>query len=176
MANLHQILAEKTRAWRETGFPHDEHPAIAELLDFQLLPSDSPAAPRARRYLRAAQIEALATHRHVSESGRERISRLQSGDELRVAIELNNPATGLALQLESKDYAMIGWAPRYLVRDLVCAVADAPEVTARVVRANRSPAPVNQRILVEFAGRWPAGYEPMDDEVFKPLCRHSPAA
>ncbi|HMP75439.1 MAG TPA: DNA-binding protein [Kiritimatiellia bacterium] len=112
----------------------------------------------------------LHGHRHVSTSGIERANRLAEREELRVSIELNNPATGLAIQLLSPDYEMVGWAPRYLVRDLVHAVADAPEVHAHVVRVNEPPAPANRRVLVEFTGRWPSDYEPMSDEVFKPLC------
>lgn len=111
--------------------------------------------------------------RHASQAARLRAETLRAGESLRVAIELNNPETGLALQLESADYEMVGWAPRYLIRDLVHAVADAPSVAAKIVRVNEAPAPANRRYLVEFSGRWPANHEPMTDEVFKPLCRHA---
>lgn len=110
--------------------------------------------------------------RHVSVSGRAMAEYVQAQTPLRVAIELNNPATGLAIQLETENYEMIGWAPRYLVRDLVLAVAHAPSVEAHVVRVNEAPAPTNRRYLIEFSGKWPADHEPMTDEVFKPLCDH----
>ena len=32
-----------------------------------------------------------------------------------VGLELNNPATTLAVQIQTTDYHMIGWAPRYLL-------------------------------------------------------------
>jgi hypothetical protein len=51
--------------------------------------------------------------RHVNEASQKRLETLKPGDDLRVAIEFNNPATTLALQLEtSDDYHMIGWSPR----------------------------------------------------------------
>ena len=56
--------------------------------------------------------------RHVSQAARERAERLSQGEELQVAIEVNNPATRHAVQIQTTDYHLIGWAPRYLVDDL----------------------------------------------------------
>ena len=54
--------------------------------------------------------------RHVNEHAQQRLMQLKAGDSLRVALELNNPATATAVQLETtEDYHMVGWAPRYLV-------------------------------------------------------------
>ena len=106
--------------------------------------------------------------RHVNEASQKRLETLKPGDDLRVAIEFNNPATTLALQLEtSDDYHMIGWSPRYLVSDL-CKVIDEHfgAIKARVVRVNPSPAPAKQRVLVELSGRWPKNYEPMSTPEF----------
>ncbi len=86
-----------------------------------------------------------------------------------MAIELTNPATQFAVQNQTEEYHVIGWAPRYLVRDLMNAIAKAPgEYKARVVRVNPVPAPSKQRLLVEFCGRWP-DYEPMSTDDFVPL-------
>lgn len=63
---------------------------------------------------------------------------------------------------------MIGWAPRYLVQDLIGCVPYAPELTAHVGRINPD-APLNQRILVDYAGRVPVGHQPMSTPDFKPL-------
>jgi hypothetical protein len=109
--------------------------------------------------------------RHVNEPAQKKLLALTAGDELRIALELNNPATVLAVQLETPDdYHMIGWAPRYLVKDLFQAICEAPDdISASVVRANPSPAPAKQRLLIEIKGRWPAGYEPMATAEFEPL-------
>lgn len=107
--------------------------------------------------------------RHVSQAAQERLDRLMPGDPLYVTLELTNPVTKLAVQLQTTDYHMIGWAPRYLVGDLMRAMAHAPEgYAAKVVRRNPSPAPSKQRLLVELSGSWP-DYEPMATGDFEPL-------
>ncbi len=51
--------------------------------------------------------------RHVNMDSQNRLSRLKEGDPLQVTVEVNNPVTGAAVQLETADdYHMIGWAPR----------------------------------------------------------------
>lgn len=109
--------------------------------------------------------------RYVNEGARQRIVALQPGDPLQVSLELNNPATGPAIQLQTAtDYYMLGWTPRYLVMDLIKAIGAGPtEIKAEVVRVNLPPAPYNQRVLVTLEGRLPAGLEPMASPEFEPL-------
>ena len=109
--------------------------------------------------------------RHVNEPAQKKLLELKGGEKLRVAVELNNPATVLALQLQTPDdYHMIGWAPRYLVKDLFAAICESPnDLTATVVKVNLSPAPAKQRVLIEIKGRWMENYEPMATEEFQPL-------
>ena len=97
--------------------------------------------------------------------------KLKSGEHLRVAIELNNPVTVLAVQLETPDdYHMIGWTPRYLVKDLFQAICESPnDIRATVVKVNPTPAPSKQRLLIEIKGRWAVSYEPMSAPEFQPL-------
>lgn len=107
--------------------------------------------------------------RHVTAAAMARLDALQPDEQLYVTLELTNPATTLAVQLQTTDYHMIGWAPRYLVDDLMRAMASAPQgYKAKVVRLNPSPAPSKQRLLVELSGSWP-GYEPMATGDFLPL-------
>lgn len=107
--------------------------------------------------------------RHVSEAAKERGSRLQEGEPLRVMVEMDNPVTRLALALHSNDYQMIGWAPRYLVRDLMAGVSKSPLLLAQVVKVNEGPAPLNRRVLVELSGRANEGFDPMTTPDFLPL-------
>ena len=107
--------------------------------------------------------------RHINEATKDRIDRLERGEELYVTLELTNPATGLAVQMQTTDYYMIGWAPRYLVADLVAAMAEGPsKFGAKVVRINRQTILLKQRVLIEMYGRWDK-HEPMSSEDFKPL-------
>ena len=107
--------------------------------------------------------------RHISESARNRLDSLERGEELRVALELNNPVTTLAVQIQTTEYHMIGWAPRYLVPDLVMAMAESPgEYEARAVRINPKPTPSAHRLLIEMSGRWEK-HEPMSGDDYTPL-------
>ena len=107
--------------------------------------------------------------RHLPEASRERATRLKPGEKLRVMIEVNNPATRLAVTLHADDYVMVGWAPRYLVEDLVTCIPKAPEIEVTVVKVNHLHAPLNQSILVESSGKSPANHRLMSSPDFTPL-------
>lgn len=86
-----------------------------------------------------------------------------------LSLQLTNPKTGLAVQIQTEDYHMIGWAPRYLVEDLVKAMAESPgDYRAEVVRVNPLPAPSKQRVLIEMKARWKK-HKPMSGDDFHPL-------
>ena len=107
--------------------------------------------------------------RHIHGAATDRIGRLEPGEKLYVTLELTNPATRLAVQLQTTDYCMIGWAPRYLVADLVAAMAEGPgSYGAKVVRINPEAVLAKQRVLIEMRGCWNR-HEPMSSEDFVPL-------
>lgn len=108
--------------------------------------------------------------RHVSEAAQRRLTGLNPGDPLYVTIELTNPRAQLAVQLQTTDYHMIGWAPRYLVTDLVRAMAHAPSrYKAKVVRVNSESLLYKQRVLIELSGYWPEEYQPMSSKPYRLL-------
>ena len=84
-------------------------------------------------------------------------------------IEVNNPATRLAVTLHANDYVMVGWAPRYLVEDLVKCIPQAPEIEVTVVKVNHLHAPLNQSILVEYSGKASTDHLLMSSPDFTPL-------
>jgi hypothetical protein len=108
--------------------------------------------------------------RYLNPASSARILELQPGDDLSVAMEVNNKATQWAIQLQTRDRMLIGYAPRYLCHDLfeVIGRCSVP-VSAQVSRVNRPPAPPSQRVLVLFEGCWPEGYHPMSGPAFKVL-------
>ena len=107
--------------------------------------------------------------RYANEAAQNRLAQLESGEELYVALELNNPVTRVSVQIQTTDYNMIGWAPRYLVSDLAKSIAGSPgEYEAKVVRLNPPPAPMQQRLLIELRGNL-GEHEPMAGEDFLPL-------
>ena len=112
----------------------------------------------------------LHGYRHVNETALNRIEDLKPEEQLYLTLELTNPATGLAVQIQTTDYHMIGWTPRYLVSDLARAMADSPDkYTAQVVQVNPQSAPMKQRVLIEMRGYWDSRHEPMKGKDFQPL-------
>lgn len=107
--------------------------------------------------------------RHVSEQARQRALSLQVGEGLRVSIEMNNPVNEFAIQLATEDYHFLGWTPRYLVPDLLRAIANHPRVQAKVVRVNELGTPLNRRVLIELSGQLPDGFEPMSSVDFQTI-------
>lgn len=107
--------------------------------------------------------------RHVNMESQSRLARLKEGDPLQVAVEVNNPVTGAAVQLQTvADYHMIGWAPRYLIKDMLSALGECPgDIHARVSKLNPPPGPYNQRVLIELEGHLPDNVEPMSSAEFQ---------
>ena len=108
--------------------------------------------------------------RHTHQYAIEAIERLESGEELRVAVELNNPVIKRAILVYTKDYHVLGWLPRYIAEGLYRGCDwRLPEVEATVVQVNRN-APLSNRLLLDFSGRLPPGVNPMRDLVqFQPI-------
>ena len=108
--------------------------------------------------------------RHIHPDGAAQILKLREGEDLGVAIEVTNAATSFAVQMQTLNRVVIGYAPRYLVQDLVQVISRCSlPVSAKVSRLNSPPAPPSQRLLIAFEGCWPEGYEPMSGEQFRPL-------
>ena len=104
--------------------------------------------------------------RHVPAAARQRADALAEGETLQVAIEVNNPATGYAVQLQTADGHLIGWAPRYLVSDLRAALLEHSTIGASVQRINRLGAPYARRVLIELRGGVPAAFQPMTSDEY----------
>ena len=105
--------------------------------------------------------------RHASANAQRRGFQLNALEPLQVSLELNNPATGPAIQLTTRDYEFLGWAPRYLVSDILKAIVTSPEIAANVVRVNEVGVPLNRRILIELSGTLPANFEPMSGKDYR---------
>lgn len=107
--------------------------------------------------------------RHLPPQSVIRCASLIPDERLRVMVELDNPVTRVAIALHTNEYEMIGWAPRYLVPDIISCVPAAPALEARIIRLNPPPAPANRRVLVELTGKLPPGADPMSGPDFRPL-------
>ena len=54
---LYQILAGRVKEWRDAGYPSENYPALAEILEYQV-----EAETGAPRFLRLPQLRALETY------------------------------------------------------------------------------------------------------------------
>ncbi len=61
MNHLHQALAEQVTLWRDSNYPCESFPAIAEILNF----AHTDVEGKELRYLRGAQFRALETYWHL---------------------------------------------------------------------------------------------------------------
>lgn len=105
--------------------------------------------------------------RYMDEDSIRRLSLLREGESLGLSIEIDNPETGAALQVHTDDYFTIGWAPRYLVDDIVeclkyCSIG---KYQLKLLKINKPPAPNKHRYLIEMRGAWPRR-EPMSHGAF----------
>ena len=107
--------------------------------------------------------------RHVSAEARQRALALRAQEPLQVSIEMNNPTNEFAIQLATRDYQFLGWTPRYLVPDLLRAIAEHPRVQAKVIRVNDPGTPLSRRVLIELSGCLPSGFEPMSGSDFQTI-------
>lgn len=106
--------------------------------------------------------------RYGSPETQARALKLNAGEELMVSLEYNNPSKSLALKfVTSDDHIFLGWAPRYLVPDLLPALVDSTHVRAIVVRNNQLGTPLNRRTLIQLSGTLPPEYEPMRGKNFE---------
>lgn len=107
--------------------------------------------------------------RYVNRSGQERLATLQPGEELRIALELTNPTTQLAVQIQTDDHQILGWAPRYLVDDLTRAMAESSgKYEAKVIRVNPQRHSLRPSLLIEMSSHWD-NHEPMSSEDYQLL-------
>ncbi len=107
--------------------------------------------------------------RHVNRDSQQRLQRLRTDEELFIALELTNPVTQLAVQVQTCDNYVLGWAPHYLVNDLVASMADSPgEYEAKAVRIHTDAHSSAPTLLVELSSRW-VRYEPMSGPDYQPL-------
>ena len=113
--------------------------------------------------------------RHTNPHAIEAVQSLQPGNELRVAVELNNPVATHAILVYTQDYYVLGWLPRYVAEGIHrggnWTVADARASIARV-----SPdAPLSHQVLLDFSGRLPPGVNPMRDlQQYRPIVEPAP--
>ena len=99
----------------------------------------------------------------------QRIARLERGEPLLLLWDAQNEVDPNAVAVRTRDFAMLGYLPAYLTRDVRRINAECFECSARVERVNPPPAGVHHRLLCRVEGCWPKGFAPYDADEFRPL-------
>lgn len=159
---------------RQLGLDADKCDELAELSvtggrsytdSFEVFPPIEPDADG--RFRTQLMLHGL---RHTNPHAVEAVRTLRPRDELRVAIELNNPVATRAILVCTRDYYVLGWLPRY-VAEGIHRGGDwtISEAKASVTQVNHD-APLSHQVLLEFTARLPPGVDPMRDlQQFRPL-------
>jgi hypothetical protein len=113
--------------------------------------------------------------RWMPASALERVSKLQSGDDLALMLDMANRHDPNAVAVRTtgdSDRFLIGYVPRYLAHDIGrLFVACEPDfVQVRVERINPG-APLQMRLLCRMRSCWPEHFEPCAGEEFEPIAK-----
>lgn len=101
--------------------------------------------------------------RHMNTPALEAVQALRPDDALGIALELDNPATGIGLLVRTHDYHILGWLPTYITEMIrQCGDWTTLDANVTVAQANHH-APLSHRLRVNFSGRLPSGVHPMRD-------------
>lgn len=93
--------------------------------------------------------------RHLPQCAIERINRFESGEKLWLAHEFQNTFDCKALTLNTEDHHIVGYCPRFLNSDIFELLRrNHSLVEVRVERVNRSPTPLQFRLLCNLTAPW----------------------
>ncbi len=108
--------------------------------------------------------------RHLPDEARLRVNSLRPGDRLYLLPDPQNPHDGYAIALRTGDpKAIVGYCPRYISRDFLDILHNAPQsVEVRVKRVN-ADAPIQLRLLCTLTADWPEDFRPCSTEYFQEL-------
>ena len=109
--------------------------------------------------------------RWLPKSSLDRIAMLESGEPLKLMLDVQNGDDPQAVGLRTEvDRTLIGYFPRYLAQD-VWQLLHRCDVSFMHVTVNRvnATAPLQNRVLCQMRACWPEGFRPCSTEEFQPL-------
>ncbi len=108
--------------------------------------------------------------RHLPDEARVRANTLRAGDKLYLLPDPQNPHDAYAIALRTDDPAtIVGYCPRYISRDFLEILENAPySVEVRVKRVN-TDAPIQLRLLCTLIADWPESFKPCSSEYYQEL-------
>jgi len=116
--------------------------------------------------------------RYLPDASLQRAAELRVGESLGLMLDISNLHDPYAVAVRTCDdtaRSMIGYAPRYLARDIFqLSLQCQPDfMSLTVARVNRA-APLQQRLLCQLNCCWPEGFRPCAGEDFQPIVTGQP--
>jgi hypothetical protein len=108
--------------------------------------------------------------RWVSPFAIDRISRLKTGEMLKVLLDYQNENDPYAVAVRTEsDRTLIGYVPRYLAEDITALLSGCVGLLELSVdRVNRD-APLQNRLLCQLKACWPEDFRPCSGEDFQAI-------
>jgi hypothetical protein len=107
--------------------------------------------------------------RHLPSCAIERIDRFEPGEKLWLAHEFHNPYDDRALILNTEDHYIVGYCPRYLLAEFFELLRQTSNLEVRVERINKSPTPLQFRLLCKMSVRASDDFRPFSNLQYRPL-------
>jgi hypothetical protein len=107
--------------------------------------------------------------RYLPSSSIERISKMQSGDQIFVALDLQNSFEKNALLLHTKDNYVVGYCPSYLLDDLAEYVPGSFDFEVMVERVNNGSSPLQFRLLCRIVFPQTSHHRPFTSKAYSPV-------
>jgi HIRAN domain len=111
--------------------------------------------------------------RYLTSENQAHVRSLQSGEELFLMRDIQNPSDPMALLLRTGDpMSLVGYCPRYYSAELsgLVEVVGQSEVKAAVEQVNQD-APNDLRLLCKLRAPWPSSFTPCSREQFVPIAQ-----
>ncbi len=100
-----------------------------------------------------------------------RVNTLEPGEKLYIMSDIQNPFDAGALALRTSDpVSIVGYCPRYLVRDFgeILQKCSPDLITVNVEKVNKE-APLNLRLLCRLVAPWPREFKPCSGKEYSPI-------
>jgi HIRAN domain len=108
--------------------------------------------------------------RHYPPSAQQWAAECVAGEPLMLVHDLQNEHDPNALMLRTVDRHIVGFCPRYLVKDFLQLIDKQPQAVKVVVeKVNSAPTPLQFRLLCKLTAQWRQNFQPFSSDEYQLL-------
>jgi len=108
--------------------------------------------------------------RYLGKGDVEVIANLNSGAQLFLMLDVQNPQDSLAIALRTENPPVfVGYVPRYFVADFQFLLNTKKDSVKVVVERVNQDAPIQLRLLCKITAEWPEKFQSCSGELYQPL-------